>query len=212
MTRPACKQMKVLKIYPTSINSRFIEEAVGELRDGGIILYPTDTLYALACSALNQAAIDRLCRIKGLNPQKEFLSIVCSDISQASEYVRIDNAAFRMLKTNLPGPFTFILPASTVLPKAFKGRKTVGLRVPDNPIATALAAELGHPLLTTSVAPDADSSPESVAEPDVVALNYSDKVALMIDGGRIAGVPSTIVDITDSSSPEIVREGAGVLN
>ncbi|MDE5688091.1 MAG: threonylcarbamoyl-AMP synthase [Paramuribaculum sp.] len=203
--------MKVLKIYPTSINSRFVEEAVGELRDGGIILYPTDTLYALACSALNQSAIDRLCRVKGLNPQKEFLSIVCSDISQASEYARIDNAAFRILKNNLPGPFTFILPASTVLPKAFKGRKTVGVRVPDNPIATALAAELGHPLLTTSVSPDADSSPESVSEPDVVALNYSDKVALMIDGGRIAGVPSTIIDITDSSSPVLIREGAGIL-
>lgn len=212
MTRQALKQMKVLKIYPTSINSRFIEEAVGELRDGGIILYPTDTLYALACSALNQSAIDRLCRVKGLNPQKEFLSIVCSDISQASEYARIDNAAFRILKNNLPGPFTFILPASTVLPKAFKGRKTVGVRVPDNPIATALAAELGHPLLTTSVSPDADSSPESVSEPDVVSLNYSDKVALMIDGGRIAGVPSTIIDITDSSSPVLIREGAGVLN
>lgn len=211
MTRPARKQMKVLKIYPTSINSRFVEEAAGELRDGGIILYPTDTLYALACSALNQSAIDRLCRVKGLNPQKEFLSIVCSDISQASEYARIDNAAFRILKNNLPGPFTFILPASTVLPKAFKGRKTVGVRVPDNPIATALAAELGHPLLTTSVSPDADSSPESVSEPDVVALNYSDKVALMIDGGRIAGVPSTIIDITDSSSPVLIREGAGIL-
>ncbi len=211
MTRQARKQMKVLKIYPTSINSRFVEEAVGELRDGGIILYPTDTLYALACSALNQSAIDRLCRVKGLNPQKEFLSIVCSDISQASEYARIDNAAFRILKNNLPGPFTFILPASTVLPKAFKGRKTVGVRVPDNPIATALAAELGHPLLTTSVSPDADSSPESVSEPDVVALNYSDKVALMIDGGRIAGVPSTIIDITDSSSPVLIREGAGIL-
>lgn len=203
--------MRVLKIYPTSINERFIEEAVAELRSGAIIVYPTDTLYALACSALNQGAIEKLCRLKGINPQKENLSIVCADISQASEYARIDNNAFRMLKSNLPGPFTFILPASTALPKVFKGRKTVGVRVPDNQIATALAAGLGHPLLTTSVEPDADSTVESVAEPDVVSLNYSDKVHLMIDGGRTPGVESTVVDITDSSSPEIIREGAGAL-
>lgn len=203
--------MKILKIYPTSINELHIGEAAEALREGHLIIYPTDTLYAIACSALNQGAIERLCSIKGINPQKEFLSIVCSDISQASEYARIDNKAFRMLKDNLPGAFTFILPASTTLPKVFKGRKTVGVRVPDNPIATALARELGNPLLTTSVSPDSDGSMDSVSNPDCVALAYTDKIGLMIDGGDVPGVPSTIIDITDSSSPEIVREGAGVL-
>ncbi|MDE6048870.1 MAG: threonylcarbamoyl-AMP synthase [Paramuribaculum sp.] len=203
--------MKVLRIYPSSINELHISEAADALRSGHLIIYPTDTLYAIACSALNQGAIERLCHLKGINPQKESLSIVCSDISQASEYARIDNKAFRLLKDNLPGAFTFILPAATTLPKIFKGRKTVGVRVPANAIATALANELGNPLLTTSVQPDSDGSQESVSNPDCVALNYSDKVELMIDGGDVPGVPSTIVDVTDSSSPEIIREGAGIL-
>ncbi len=205
------KAMKVLRIYPTSINERHIQEAADALRDGHLIIYPTDTLYAIACSALDQGAIERLCKIKGINPQKESLSIVCADISQASEYARIDNKAFRMLRDNLPGPFTFILPASTSLPKVFKGRKTVGVRVPANDISTALAAELGNPLLTTSVMHDSDETRESVSNPDCVALNYTGVVDLMIDGGDVPGIPSTIVDITDSSSPEIIREGAGEL-
>ncbi len=203
--------MKVLRIYPTSINERHIQEAAEALREGHLIIYPTDTLYAIACSALDQGAIERLCKIKGINPQKESLSIVCADISQASEYARIDNKAFRMLRDNLPGPFTFILPASTSLPKVFKGRKTVGVRVPANDISTALAAELGNPLLTTSVQPDSDNTLESVSNPDCVALNYAGVVAVMIDGGDVPGIPSTIVDMTDSSSPEILREGAGEL-
>lgn len=203
--------MKSLRIYPSSINQVFIEEAVAALRQGDLIIYPTDTLYAIACSALNQGAIEKICRIKGINPQKETLSIVCSDISQASEYARIDNNAFRILKTGLPGPFTFVLPASTTLPKVFKGRRTVGVRVPDNPIATALARELGNPLLTTSVSYDEDGSHESVSSPDAVAITYADKVGILIDGGDSPGVPSTVVDLTDSSSPEILRQGAGIL-
>lgn len=203
--------MKILRIYPTSINERHIQEAVEALREGHLIIYPTDTLYAMACSALDQGAIERLCKLKGINPQKESLSIVCADISQASEYARIDNKAFRILRDNLPGPFTFILPSSTSLPKVFKGRKTVGVRVPANNISTALAAELGNPLLTTSVQPDEDNTQMSVSNPDCVALDYAGLVDLMIDGGDVPGIPSTIVDITDSSSPEIIREGAGEL-
>lgn len=203
--------MKILRIYPTSINERHIQEAVEALREGHLIIYPTDTLYAMACSALDQGAIERLCKLKGINPQKESLSIVCADISQASEYARIDNKAFRILRDNLPGPFTFILPSSTSLPKVFKGRKTVGVRVPANNISTALAAELGNPLLTTSVQPDEDNTQMSVSNPDCVAVDYAGLVDLMIDGGDVPGIPSTIVDITDSSSPEIIREGAGEL-
>lgn len=204
--------MKILRIYPSSVNELYIKEAADALREGHLIIYPTDTLYAIACSALNQGAIERLCHLKGINPQKEFLSIVCADISQASEYARIDNKAFQLLKDYLPGPITFILPASTSLPKVFKGRKTVGVRVPSNDISTTLARELGNPLLTTSVQPDSEGSIESVSNPDCVALAYSDKIELMIDGGDVPGVQSTIVDVTDSSSPEIVREGAIELN
>ncbi|MDE5671893.1 MAG: threonylcarbamoyl-AMP synthase, partial [Duncaniella sp.] len=138
--------MKTLRIYPTSINDRYLDEVVDCLRDGGVIIYPTDTLYAIGCDALNNSAIERLCKIKGVNPQKQVLSVVCDGISMASEYARIDNEAFRILRTNLPGPFTFILPAATSLPKVFKGRKEVGIRVPDNTISRAIAERLGHPI------------------------------------------------------------------
>lgn len=124
----------------------------------------------------------------------------------ASEYARVDNEAFRILRSNLPGPFTFILPASTSLPKVFKGRKEVGIRVPANPIATALAGRLGHPLLSTSIPQDEDG-----VDPSTVALEYEGVAALLIDGGEGEGVPSTVVDITDSRNPEIIREGKGEL-
>ncbi len=201
--------MQVLKIYPNSINERFIEQAVEALRDGEVILYPTDTLYAFACDALNRRAIERLCKIKNLDPDKNLLSIVCPDISHAAEYAKIDNKAFQVLKRYLPGPFTFILPASTKLPKVFKGRKTVGVRVPDNNIAVALADALGNPLLTSSVDIDVDE-PENSVEPESLALTYAGAVNLIIDGGTGNAVASTIVNLVESDSPEVVREGMGV--
>ena len=203
--------MKILRIYPTSINSRFIDEAVATLRQGGLIIYPTDTLYAFGASAMDKGAVESLCRLKGIDPKKQSLSIMCADISQASEYARIDNNAFRILKANLPGPFTFILPVATTLPKVFKERKTVGVRVSSNPIAAELARALGGPLLTSSVQPDSDGSPESVSEAETVAVVNAHTVSLMINGGSVAGEPSTIVDLTDSSDPQIVRAGAGEL-
>ncbi len=130
--------MKTLRMYPSSLNDRYLDEVADTLQNGGIIIYPTDTLYALGCDALNNGAIERLCKVKGMNPQKQTLSIICDGLSMASEYARIDNEAFRILRTNLPGPFTFILPASTTLPKVFKGRRTAGVRVPDNAIARAI--------------------------------------------------------------------------
>ena len=135
--------MKTYKMYSTSINERYIDELVDTLRKGGVVVYPTDSMYAIGCDALNNRAVERVCRIKGINPAKQRLSMVCGDISQASDYARIDNNAFRLLKSNLPGPFTFILPASTKLAKAFKGRHEVGVRVPDNGIARCLADSLG---------------------------------------------------------------------
>lgn len=203
--------MKVVKIYPTSINDRFIEQAVEELRSGNLIVYPTDSVYALGCDALNSGAIEKLCAAKGINPLKETLSIICADISQASEYARIDNRAFKVLKTNLPGPFTFVLPAATSLPKVFKGRRTVGVRVPDNAIAVALAAELGHPLMTTSLPLPEGETPEDYVRPEAIGLLMENSASMMIDGGEGGVELSTVVDLTDSSSPEILRHGAGKL-
>lgn len=196
--------MKTLTIYPGSVNARHIAEATDCLRDGDIICYPTDTVYALGCDALNQRAIERLCRLKGINPDKNHLSIVCSGLSQASEYVRIDNAAYRILKNYLPGPYTFILPASTKLPKVFKGRKTVGLRVPDNDIAVALAEELGNPILTTSVAVSDDWD---ITNAESIAMCYESDIEVVIDGGEGGEVPSTVVDLTDTDNPTIFRQG-----
>ncbi|MGM9846885.1 MAG: L-threonylcarbamoyladenylate synthase [Muribaculaceae bacterium] len=200
--------MRLLKMYPTSINEKYVDTIVNALKDGSIIILPTDTLYAIACDALNNRAIERICKIKDLDPNRSTLSIVCSDISQASDYAKIDNKAFKVLKDYLPGPYTFILPASTSLPKVFKGRKTVGVRIPDNPIAEALASALGNPLMTTSIDVDADAPFESVM-PDSIAMRYGDSVDIIIDAGEGEIVPSTVVDITDSSQPEVLREGKG---
>lgn len=137
--------MDRLTIFPTSINERHIETAVEALRDGEIVIYPTDSLYALGCNALSQRAVERLCAAKGINPDKQLLSVVCADLSMAAQYARIDNRAFQILKRNTPGAFTFVLPAATTLPKAFKGRKTVGIRIPDNAIARAISLSLDGP-------------------------------------------------------------------
>lgn len=193
------------------VDRRVLEDAVAAIRDGKIIIYPTDTLYALGCDALSNRAIESLCRIKGINPEKSTLSIVCSDISQASEYARIDNRAFRLLKEHLPGPFTFILPASTTLPKVFKGRRTVGLRIPDSDFARALAENLGHPIMTTSVALDAH---EDMCDPLLIAEKYSGykDIDLIVDNGESDSRPSTIIDLTDSSDPQLIRQGKGLMN
>ena len=202
--------MKILKMYTSNINDRFMDEVIETLRDGGIVIYPTDTLYAIGCDALKNNAIERICKIKGINPQRTNLSIVCSDISQASQYARIDNRAFQLLRENLPGAFTFILPAASTLPKVFKGRKTVGIRVPDNVIACEIAARLGNPVLTTSI--EWDDDPEDGCNPQAIAMKYEDVVDIVIDGGNGELTPSTIVDCTDSAAPEIIREGKGVLS
>lgn len=202
--------MNILRIYPSSVNDRFISQAAETLRRGGIIIYPTDGLYALGCSAVNQQAIEKLCRIKGLNPQKNTLSAVCADISQASRFSIIDNASFSSIRSHTPGPFTFILPASNTLPKAFKGRRTVGIRIPDNRISTALAAELDAPLASTSI-PTEGLDFNEITQPDEIALRFEPHpdITLMIDGGQGGAEYSTVVDLTDSSSPEVLRQGSG---
>lgn len=200
--------MRILKMFQGSVNERYVDETVRILEEGGLIIYPTDTMYAIGCDALNNRAIERICRIKGLDPKKNNLSILCGNISQASRYAKIDNDAFAILKEFLPGPFTFILPASPALPKVFKGRHNVGIRIPDSTIPQAIAEALGRPLLTTSV----PTSPEQeLILPEELADIYSGEgVSLVVDGGEGNVEFSTIVDLTDSGAPEILRQGKGV--
>ncbi len=134
--------MTILKMYPTSLNENYLELVTKTLKDGGTVIYPTDSLYAIGCDASNGHAVEKICRLKNVDPRRSTLSIICSDISQAAEYARIDNKAFKILKEYLPGPFTFILPTSPALPKVFKGRKEVGVRIPDNNIAREIARRL----------------------------------------------------------------------
>lgn len=204
--------MTTLSLYSDSIEGRYIAKTVQALRDGAIIIYPTDTVYALGCDALNHRAVRNLCQIKQLNPDKNILSIVCASLSMAAEYARIDNRAFRIVKDIVPAPVTFILPASTKLPKTFKGRKNVGVRIPDNPIARALAENLGNPLLTSSVDPSDPTDPESIASPALIAEKYDDIAAILIDSGVGGTISSTIVDITKSDEPRIIRQGVAQIN
>ncbi len=199
--------MKILRTYSENPNDRYLDMAVEALRDGGIIVYPTDTLYALGCDAMNNQAIERICKLKGLKSDKTNLSIICKDISQVAEYAKFGNSEFKLLRSNLPGPFTFILPSLSKLPKAFKGRRTVGVRIPDNKIATLLVEKLGNPIMTASVDYDDD---DYGCEPELIAQHYADGAVLIIDVGRLGLEPSTIVDCTDGE-PEIIRYGKGEL-
>ena len=199
--------MKTFRMYPTSINPGYIDQVVDILSRGGVIIYPTDSLYAIGCDALHNRAVERVCRLKGINPAKQHLSICCASISQASEYARISNDAFHLLRDNLPGPFTFILPGTTRLSKAFKGRKEVGVRVPDNAIATTIAEALGHPLLTASAEWDG-IDPTEASRPEVVELKYGNDVDAFIDGGDVPDCPSAIVSLVNPDGlPEVLRQG-----
>ena len=201
--------MRRLKIYEENPNATEIGKAVEVLREGGIVIYPTDTIYALGCDALNVRAVERICRIKGINPQKVNLSIICRELSWVSEYAKLNNLYFKLLKRNLPGAFTFILPTSSSLPKIYKNRKTVGVRIPDHAITLALVEALGNPLLTTSVSVD-DEEPEYGTDPELIAERYESVADLIIDGGEGGTIPSTTVDCT-GDEPVVFREGKGDL-
>ena len=195
------------KLYNENPNERFIKKIVEILRSGGVIIYPTDTVYALGCDALNNQAIERICSIKEMKSAKTNLSIICDDISQVAQYAKFDNTQFRLMKSNLPGPFTFIFPALSKLPKAFKGRRTVGIRIPDNKIALSIVSTLGGPILTTSVPGDDE---DYRCEPGLMAEAFESQVDIVIDAGRGQLMPSTIVDCT-GSEPSITRHGKGRL-
>ena len=203
----------LLKIYPNNPNQKDLDRVASTLRDGGLVIYPTDTLYAIGCDALNVRAVERICRIKGVDPQKSKLSIVCHDLSEAGAYTRIDNNAFKLLKRHLPGAFTFILPAGADLPRIYKSRREVGLRIPDNPIALELVRTLGNPLLTMSVhAPASDNEePEYLTDPELIHEKFDGRVDLVIDGGIGRAEGSTVVDCT-ASPFTILRQGRGVID
>lgn len=194
------------KIYETNPSERELRRVVDALECGGLVIYPTDSVYAIGCSLHAPRAIERLRRIKG---EGDF-AVVFDSISQVSDYCRIDNAAFRILKHNLPGPFTFILPASSRIPdKALEKRRTIGVRIPDNAIARAIVTMLGCPMITTSVKSD-DQDIEYATDPELIHERYGHDVACVVDGGIGEQIPTTIVDLT-SDEPEIIREGKGIL-
>ena len=199
----------LVKIYPENPNSKEIDRVANILKDGGIIIYPTDTVYAIGCDALNVRAVERICRIKNINPQKANLSIICYDLSNLSQYVKVSNLHFKLMKKNLPGPFTFILPTNSNLPKIYKNRKTVGIRVPDNNIIREIVRVLGNPVLTTSVR-DEDEILEYTTDPELIAEKYKNEVDLIIEGGYGGIEASTIIDCSNEI-PVIIREGKGKL-
>lgn len=201
----------LLKIHEENPSTRKIEQAANVLREGGVIIYPTDTVYGLGCDITQQGAVERVCKIRGLNPAKANLSFICQDISQISEYTApIDNEIFKLMKYNLPGAFTFILNSNNKVPKLFKNKKrTVGVRIPDNKIILALVEVLGRPILTTSLKSD-DEILEYFTDPIDIHDDFEKLVDVVIDGGIGGNVPSTIINCT-VSPPELIRQGAGEL-
>lgn len=196
--------MEIIKIWNDKPSDRQLDDITSALRDGQIMIFPTDTLYAIGCDALNQKAIEKVCKIKGINPEKTNLSIICSDISQASEYVKIPDNIFRILKNNTPGPFTFILKAAQKLPRVFRGRKTVGIRIPRCNTARAIADYLGNPLLCTSIEFE---DKDYAVNPELIGENYEHAgIDLLIEGEDGGTTPSAIIDCT-GDEPETLREG-----
>ncbi len=199
----------LIKLYEQNPNQKEIDRVVSVLQDGGLIIYPTDTVYAIGCDALNVRAVEEICKMKDINPAKSNLSIICYDLSNISEYAKVDNAIFKLMKKNLPGPFTFILNTTSSLPKIYKNKKTVGIRIPDNNIIRELVRNLGNPILTTSVK-DEDEVVEYTTDPELIYEKFQDKIDIVIDGGFGGIEGSTVVDCT-SDEPEIIRQGKGEL-
>ncbi|MBN8673117.1 MAG: threonylcarbamoyl-AMP synthase [Chitinophagales bacterium] len=197
----------LLHIHPKDPQPRLVKQVVESLQKGGIIIYPTDTIYGLGCDIFQPKAIERIARIKKIEPQKAQLSFVCSDLSHLSEYAKqIQTSTYRLLKEYLPGPYTFILPASKLVPKILQSKKdTIGLRIPDNAIAMAIVKELGRPILSASLPGE---MVEDYTDPEVMYENFSKMVDFVIDGGPGGTIPSTIIDCT-GDEPLVTREGLG---
>lgn len=206
--------MQTYKLFEKNPNPRVLQDIAQVIRDGGVVIYPTDSVYAIGCDALNQRAVEKIYQYRKEEAKQSHLSIICRDISQADEYTRISKEQFKLLHRNLPGPFTFILEAGLKLPKVFRSRKTVGIRIPDNGILQALLEELDGPILTTSLkAPVDDDDPDAVSymtDPFFIEETFQNQADVLIDGGYGENQPSTVVDLT-GDEPEIVRQGVGSL-
>ena len=198
-----------IKLYPENPDPRKIQKIVETLRDGGVIIYPTDTIYGMGCDIHNQRAIERISLIKGIKPKKHNFSFICYDLSNISEYTRaLSTSVFKVMKKALPGPYTFILEANNSVPKILNSnKKTVGIRVPDNNIPRLLVKELGAPILSTSIRDD-DQVVEYATDPELIYEKYKDLVDVVIDGGYGSNVASTVLDCTGGMI-EVIREGLG---
>lgn len=200
-----------LKIYEDKPSEAAIKKVVEVLKNGGLVIYPTDTVYGLGCDITNSRALEKLAKIKGVKLEKANFSFVCSSLSNISDYVKqIDTATFKILKRALPGAYTFILPGNNDLPKDFRKKKTVGIRVPDNNIAIQIVEMLGNPIVSTSIHDD-DEVIEYSTDPELIFEKWQNQVDLVIDGGYGENVASTIIDLT-GHEPIVVREGKGDVN
>jgi len=199
----------LVKIYDINPNPAEVRRVVEVLRKGGIIIIPTDSVYAFACDITNAAAVSAITKIKNKDIRKANLAFICHEMSQVSEYAKMNDVDFRLMKKNLPGPFTFILNGSNKLPKLFKNKKTVGIRMPKNSIVLAIVKELGNPIMTSSIFYD-DKTTEYITDPELIEEKYGHQVNLVVDGGMGGLTPTTIIDCTDDE-PIVVRKGLGKL-
>lgn len=201
---------ELIKIYEENPSPKEIQKIVNVLKSGGLIIYPTDTVYGLGCDITNNTALEKIAQIKGVKLEKANFSFIVEDLSNLSEYASINNQNFKILKRNLPGPYTFILPGSNNLPSVFKKKKTVGIRVPNNNISKALVTALGNPIVSTSIKDD-DEVLEYTTDPELIVEKWGKLVDLVIDGGYGDNVASTVIDLTNGD-PEVIREGKGDLS
>lgn len=200
---------EIIHIHPENPQFRLIEQVVEVLRDGGIVIYPTDTVYAMGCDINQNRAIERLSKIKGVKVKKNNFSIICNDLSDISTYAKVSNQAFKTMKSYVPGPFTFILPATNDLPKLLQtNRKSIGIRVPNHPIPLEIVRQLGNPIITTSVKDDIDDIIEYPNEIDMIYELNKNNADLIIDGSWCGMIPSTVIDMTTDDF-EVIREGLG---
>ena len=199
---------ELVKIYPENPDFRILRKITKDMRDGALVIYPTDTVYGLGCDITNKAALERVALLKGVKLEKANFSFICEDLSNLSDYVsQINSKTFKLLKRNLPGPYTFILPGNNNLPTVFKKKKTVGIRVPDNSIAVGLVQALGNPIISTSIK-DEDEVIEYTTDPSLIHEKWGNLVDYVIDGGYGGNIGSTIIDLT-SDDPVLIREGKG---
>lgn len=199
----------MIRLYDENPNPNTVSKIVEVLRNGGVIIYPTDTVYAMACNISEVKAIEKICKIKGIDPHKAKFSIMCDSISDISEYTKMDNDTFKLIKENTPGPFTFILNGNSRLPRLIKERKTIGIRIPDRNIVRTIVRDLGNPIFTTSLRNMSDET-EYETNPELIYEKYGNMVDLIIDGGLGNTEVSTVIDCT-SDDFEVIREGIGIL-